>query len=180
MSRIGRLPVVVPPKVQVEIQGTLIRVTGPQGTLEHNFPADMIVKLEDGHIVVQRPADDSQHRSLHGTTRALIQNMVTGVSTGFDRILEVNGVGYRAEVQNKNLVLNVGYSHPVIIEPPAGLSFEVEVKTRQIKVHGADKQQVGQMAADIRKVRPPEPYLGKGIKYLEETIRRKAGKSGKG
>ena len=180
MSRIGRLPVVVPPKVEIEIQGTLIRVTGPKGTLEHTFPADMIVKLDDGHIVVQRPSDDSQHRSLHGTTRALIQNMVTGVSTGFNRILEVNGVGYRAEVQNKNLVLNVGYSHPVIIEPPAGLSFEVDVKTRQIKVHGADKQQVGQMAADIRKVRPPEPYLGKGIKYLEETIRRKAGKSGKG
>lgn len=180
MSRIGRLPVVVPPKVEIDIQGTLIRVTGPKGTLEHTFPADMTVKVEDGHILVQRPSDDRTHRSLHGTTRALIQNMVTGVSTGFNRILEINGVGYRAEVQNKNLVLNVGYSHPVIIEPPAGLSFEVDAKTRQIKVHGADKQQVGQMAADIRKVRPPEPYLGKGIKYLEETIRRKAGKSGKG
>jgi large subunit ribosomal protein L6 len=180
VSRIGRLPVVVPPKVEIDIQGTLIRVTGPKGTLEHTFPADMTVKVEDGHILVQRPSDDRTHRSLHGTTRALIQNMVTGVSTGFNRILEINGVGYRAEVQNKNLVLNVGYSHPVIIEPPAGLSFEVDAKTRQIKVHGADKQQVGQMAADIRKVRPPEPYLGKGIKYLEETIRRKAGKSGKG
>ncbi len=180
MSRIGRLPVVVPPKVEIDIQGTLIRVTGPKGTLEHTFPAVMTVKLEDGHILVQRPSDERQHRSLHGTTRALIQNMVTGVSTGFNRILEINGVGYRAEVQNKNLVLNVGYSHPVIIEPPAGLSFEVDAKTRQIKVLGADKQQVGQMAADIRKVRPPEPYLGKGIKYLEETIRRKAGKSGKG
>ncbi len=180
MSRIGRLPVVVPPKVEIDIQGTLIRVTGPKGTLEHTFPADMQVKIEDGHILVQRPSDDSQHRSMHGTTRALIQNMVTGVSTGFIRILEINGVGYRAEVQGKNLVLNVGYSHPVVIEPPAGLSFEVEAKTRQVKVLGADKQQVGQMAADIRKIRPPEPYLGKGIKYLEETIRRKAGKSGKG
>ena len=180
MSRIGRLPVVVPPKVEIDIQGTLIRVTGPKGTLEHTFPADMQVKIEDGHILVQRPSDDSQHRSMHGTTRALIQNMVTGVSTGFTRILEINGVGYRAEVQGKNLVLNVGYSHPVVIEPPAGLSFEVEAKTRQVKVLGADKQQVGQMAADIRKVRPPEPYLGKGIKYIEETIRRKAGKSGKG
>jgi large subunit ribosomal protein L6 len=174
------LPVVVPPKVEIDIQGTLIRVTGPKGTLEHTFPADMQVKIEDGHILVQRPSDDSQHRSMHGTTRALIQNMVTGVSTGFIRILEINGVGYRAEVQGKNLVLNVGYSHPVVIEPPAGLSFEVEAKTRQVKVLGADKQQVGQMAADIRKIRPPEPYLGKGIKYLEETIRRKAGKSGKG
>ncbi len=171
---------VVPPKVEIDIQGTLIRVTGPKGTLEHTFPADMQVKIEDGHILVQRPSDDSQHRSMHGTTRALIQNMVTGVSTGFNRILEINGVGYRAEVQGKNLVLNVGYSHPVVIEPPAGLSFEVEAKTRQVKVLGADKQQVGQMAADIRKIRPPEPYLGKGIKYLEETIRRKAGKSGKG
>jgi large subunit ribosomal protein L6 len=180
VSRIGRLPVVVPPKVEIDIQGTLIRVTGPKGTLEHTFPADMQVKIEDGHILVQRPSDDSQHRSMHGTTRALIQNMVTGVSTGFTRILEINGVGYRAEVQGKNLVLNVGYSHPVVIEPPAGLSFEVEAKTRQVKVLGADKQQVGQMAADIRKVRPPEPYLGKGIKYIEETIRRKAGKSGKG
>jgi large subunit ribosomal protein L6 len=180
VSRIGRLPVVVPPKVEIDIQGTLIRVTGPKGTLEHTFPADMQVKIEDGHILVQRPSDDSQHRSMHGTTRALIQNMVTGVSTGFIRILEINGVGYRAEVQGKNLVLNVGYSHPVVIEPPAGLSFEVEAKTRQVKVLGADKQQVGQMAADIRKIRPPEPYLGKGIKYLEETIRRKAGKSGKG
>jgi len=180
VSRIGRLPVVVPPKVEIDIQGTLIRVTGPKGALEHTFPADMQVKIEDGHILVQRPSDDSQHRSMHGTTRALIQNMVTGVSTGFNRILEINGVGYRAEVQGKNLVLNVGYSHPVVIEPPAGLSFEVEVKTRQVKVLGADKQQVGQMAADIRKIRPPEPYLGKGIKYIEETIRRKAGKSGKG
>jgi len=179
VSRIGRLPVAVPPKVEVDIQGTLIRVTGPNGTLEFNYPADMIVKFEDGQVFVQRPSDSGQHRSLHGTTRALIQNMVTGVSTGFQRILEINGVGYRAEMQEKNLVLNVGYSHPVIIEPPAGLSFEVDTRARQIKVNGADKQQVGQMAADIRKVRPPEPYLGKGIKYLEETIRRKAGKSGK-
>ena len=180
MSRIGRLPVVIPPKVEIDIQGSTIRVTGPKGSMEFTFPADMLVTVEDGHINVQRPGDDSTHRALHGTTRALIQNMVTGVSTGFVRILEINGVGYRAEVQNNNLVLNVGYSHPVIIEPPAGLSFEVDAKTRQIKVLGYDKQQVGQMAADIRKVRPPEPYLGKGIKYLEETIRRKAGKSGKG
>ena len=180
MSRIGRMPVVVPPKGEIVIQDTLISVTGPKGTLEHTFPAIMEVKLEDGNIIVQRPSDERMHRSLHGTTRALIQNMVTGVSTGFHRILELNGVGYRAEVQGKNLVLNVGYSHPVTIEPPDGLSFEVDAKTRQIKVLGADKQQVGQMAANIRKIRPPEPYLGKGIKYIEETIRRKAGKTGKG
>jgi len=179
VSRIGRLPVAVPPKVEIDIQGTLIRVTGPNGTLEFNHSAEMIVKLEDGQVLVQRPSDSGQHRSLHGTTRALIQNMVTGVSTGFQRILEINGVGYRAELQDKNLVLNVGYSHPVIIEPPEGISFDVDARARQIKVNGADKQQVGQMAAVIRKVRPPEPYLGKGIKYLEETIRRKAGKSGK-
>jgi large subunit ribosomal protein L6 len=172
--------VVIPPKVEVTIQDTLIRVSGPKGTLEHTFPADIIVKLEDGHIIVQRPSDERLHRSLHGTTRALIQNMVTGVSTGFERTLELNGVGYRAEMQGDNLVLNVGYSHPITIEPPAGLSFQVDAKTRQIKVLGANKQQVGQMAANIRKIRPPEPYLGKGIKYLEETIRRKAGKSGKG
>lgn len=180
MSRIGRMPVVVPPKVEIVIQDTLISVSGPKGTLEHTFPAAMEVKLEDGNIIVQRPSDERMHRSLHGTTRALIQNMVTGVSTGFQRILELNGVGYRAEVQGKNLVLNVGYSHPVTIEPPDGVSFEVDAKIRQIKVLGADKQQVGQMAANIRNVRPPEPYLGKGIKYLEETIRRKAGKTGKG
>jgi len=174
------MPVVVPPKVEIVIQDTLISVSGPKGTLEHTFPATMEVKLEDGNIIVQRPSDERMHRSLHGTTRALIQNMVTGVSTGFQRILELNGVGYRAEVQGKNLVLNVGYSHPVTIEPPDGLTFEVDAKSRQIKVLGADKQQVGQMAANIRKVRPPEPYLGKGIKYLEETIRRKAGKTGKG
>ena len=118
-------------------------------------------------------------RSLHGTTRALINNMVVGVSTGFERVLEINGVGYRAEVNGKNLVLNVGYSHPVVIEPPEGISFEVDAKTRQIKIKGYDKQLLGQVAANIRAVRPPEPYKGKGIKYLEEKIRRKAGKTGK-
>lgn len=180
MSRIGRLPVVIPPRVEVEIKGSHVRVRGPKGTLEYTFPADMTINLENGNVVVQRPSDEAAHRALHGTTRALIHNMVLGVSTGFTTILEINGVGYRAEVNGKNLVLNVGYSHPVVIEPPEGISFEVDAKTRQIKVFGADKQKVGQVAANIRKVRPPEPYLGKGIKYLEEKIRRKAGKSGKG
>ena len=180
MSRIGRLPVVVPPRVEVHVEGTTIRVKGPKGALEYTFSPEISFTLENGVINVQRPIDDATHRALHGTTRALIHNMVTGVSTGFERILEINGVGYRAEVQGKNLVLNIGYSHPIVVEPPTGISFEVDPKTRQIKVLGPDKQKVGQMADYIRKQRPPEPYLGKGIKYIEEKIRRKAGKSGKG
>jgi large subunit ribosomal protein L6 len=180
MSRIGRLPVVVPSQVDVKIEGTNIKIKGPKGALEYTFPQDISFALENGVINVKRPSDDRAHRALHGTTRALIQNMVTGVSTGFVRILEINGVGYRAEVQGKNLVLNLGYSHPIVVEPPAGISFETDPKTRQIKVLGPDKQKVGQLADYIRKQRPPEPYLGKGIKYLEEKIRRKAGKSGKG
>lgn len=180
MSRIGRLPVVVPPKVEVHISGNNIKVKGPKGNLEYTFPADVSFSLENGLITVKRPSDDRVHKALHGTTRALIHNMVTGVSTGFERTLEINGVGYRAEVQGKNLVLNLGYSHPVVIEPPDGITFESDAKTRQIKVMGPDKQKVGQMADFIRKQRPPEPYLGKGIKYLEEKVRRKAGKSGKG
>jgi large subunit ribosomal protein L6 len=180
MSRIGRLPVVVPPHVEVTIDGTNIKVKGPKGALEYTFPQEVSFALENGVINVRRPSDDRTHRALHGTTRALINNMVTGVSTGFQRVLEINGVGYRAEVQGKNLVLNLGYSHPIVVEPPDGISFETDLKTRQIKVLGPDKQQVGQMADFIRKQRPPEPYLGKGIKYAEEKIRRKAGKSGKG
>jgi len=180
MSRIGRLPVVIPPLVDVNIDGTLIKVKGPKGALEFNIHRDISLSMENGLINVKRPSDDRTHRALHGTTRALIQNMVTGVSTGFERVLEINGVGYRAEVQGNNLVLNLGYSHPIVVEPLDGIAFEVDIKTRQIKILGPDKQKVGQMADDIRKKRPPEPYLGKGIKYLEEKIRRKAGKSGKG
>ncbi len=180
MSRIGRLPVTVPAHVEVTIQGNNIKVKGPKGALEYTFPQDISFALENGVINVSRPSDDAAHRALHGTTRALIHNMVTGVSTGFVRVLEINGVGYRAEVQGKNLVLNLGYSHPIVVEPPSGITFESDPKTRQIKVSGPDKQQVGQMADYIRKQRPPEPYLGKGIKYQEEKIRRKAGKSGKG
>lgn len=179
MSRIGRLPVVVPKGVEVKIQGTQVHVKGPKGELQHTFPSPMKIELKGDVIEVSRPSDDRVHRSLHGMTRALIHNMVTGVSVGFEKILEVNGVGYRAEMEGKDLVLYVGYSHPVRITPPQGITFDVDSRTRQIKVQGFDKQQVGQVAADIRKVRPPEPYKGKGIKYLEETIRRKAGKSGK-
>lgn len=179
MSRIGRLPVVVPENVTVKINGTHVLVQGPKGELDHVFPASMQIAFEDGQIEVKRPSDERTHRSLHGMTRALINNMVVGVSTGYEKILEINGVGYRAEVQDANLVLHVGYSHPVVFEPPEGISFDVDMKVRQIKVQGYDKQAVGQVAADIRKVRPPEPYQGKGIKYLEEKIRRKAGKAGK-
>ena len=180
MSRIGRKPVVVPPNVEVKIQDTTVSVKGPKGKLEYTFPPLVSISLENGMIQVGRFSDSGRDRSMHGTVRAVINNMVTGVSTGFERVLEVNGVGYRAELDGKNLVLYVGYSHPVVIEPPEGVAFDVDAKTRQIKVMGFDKQQVGQVAADIRKVRPPEPYQGKGIKYLEETIRRKAGKTGKG
>jgi len=173
------MPVVVPKNVNVEIEGTTVRVKGPKGELARTLPSDMMISFDNGVIEVKRPTDERMHRSLHGMTRSLINNMVVGVSTGFQKVLEVNGVGYRAEINDKNLVLYVGYSHPVTMEPPAGISFEVDSKTRQIKVLGADKELVGQMAADIRKVRPPEPYKGKGIKYLDEKIRRKAGKTGK-
>jgi large subunit ribosomal protein L6 len=179
VSRIGRLPVAVPKGVEIEIDGTTVRVKGPKGELHHTFPPSMEVIYENGVIEVKRASDGRNDRSLHGMTRALINNMVVGVSSGFERILEVNGVGYRAEIQGANLVLFVGYSHPVVMEPPAGISFEADMRIRQIKVMGYDKQMVGQLAANIRKVRPPEPYKGKGIKYIEEKIRRKAGKTGK-
>jgi large subunit ribosomal protein L6 len=173
------MPVAVPKGVDVEVQGSNVRVKGPKGELSRTFPASMQISLEEGVIKIQRPSDDRVQRALHGMTRALIQNMVTGVSAGFERILEVNGVGYRAEMRDKNLVLYVGYSHPVEIVPAEGIKFEVDVKTRQIKISGYDKEQIGQVAANIRKVRPPEPYKGKGVKYIEEKIRRKAGKTGK-
>jgi large subunit ribosomal protein L6 len=169
----------VPGGVDVEIKGSFVRIKGPKGEMQHTFPAAMQISFDEGIIEVKRPSDERTHRALHGMTRALINNMVVGVSTGFEKILEINGVGYRAEVDGKNLILNVGYSHPVVMEPPDGVEFEVDMRARQIKVKGYDKQVVGQLAADIRKVRPPEPYQGKGIKYLDEKIRRKAGKTGK-
>ena len=179
MSRIGRMPVEVPQGVEVEIKGSHVRVKGPKGQLEHTFPAAMDISMEDGQIAVKRPSDEGTHRALHGMTRALVNNMVVGVTQGFEKVLEVNGVGYRAELKGENLILNVGYSHPVEVKPPNGIAFEVDTRTRQIKIQGYDKAVVGQIAADIRKVRPPEPYKGKGIKYLDERIRRKAGKAGK-
>lgn len=179
MSRIGRLPVVVPPTVKVDVEGTFVKVKGPKGQLEQTFSPDISLAVENGQVVVTRHSDEAPYRALHGTTRALINNMILGVSTGFTRVLEIEGVGYRAEMNGANLVLYLGFSHPVTIEPPAGISFEVDTKTRQIKIIGFDKQQVGQIAANIREIRPPEPYKGKGIHYLGEKIRRKAGKSGK-
>jgi len=179
MSRIGRLPVAIPKGVEVHVAGTHVRVKGPKGMMEHTFPVDMQIALEGDSLKVQRPTDERGHRALHGMTRAIIHNMVVGVSHGFEKILEVNGVGYRAELDGKNLVLHVGYSHPVVVPPPEGISFEADPKSRQIKILGYDKQAVGQVAADIRKVRPPEPYHEKGIKYLGERVRHKAGKAGK-
>jgi large subunit ribosomal protein L6 len=179
VSRIGQLPIVVPAGVDVKIKGSHVLVKGPKGELQHTFPADMAISLEDGEVVVKRPSDEKSHRAFHGMTRALINNMVLGVSTGFSKVLEINGVGYRAQLEGENLVLNVGFSHPVTVEPPEGIEFEVDERTRQIVVKGYDKQVVGHVAANIRKVRPPEPYKGKGIKYIDERIRRKAGKAGK-
>lgn len=180
MSRIGRMPVVVPSGVQVEINGSNVHVKGPRGELQRTFSPLIGIALENDQIVVTRRSDLRNERALHGTTRAVIANMVNGVSTGFDTMLEIEGVGYRAEMNGKNLVLYLGYSHPVEIEAPAGITFSVDTKTRQIKVMGIDKEKVGQVAVDIRSIRPPEPYHGKGIRYTGEYIRHKAGKSGKG
>jgi large subunit ribosomal protein L6 len=173
------MAVPIPPKVEIDIKDRFVRVKGPNGEMERQFPSNVGFVREGNEIQVTRSSDSKQDRSMHGTARSLLYNMVIGVHSGFQRILEINGVGYRAEVNGKTLVLNVGYSHPVDIEPPEGIEFEADARTRQIIVKGRDKQLVGQIAANIRKVRPPEPYQGKGIKYLEERIRRKAGKSAK-
>jgi large subunit ribosomal protein L6 len=172
--------VAVPNGVQINVQGSDVHVKGPKGELKRSFSPEIDIALEDGNIVITRKSDNPKERALHGTTRALLANMVRGVSSGFETILQVEGVGYRAELQGKDLALFVGYSHPVKFPPPTGISFEVDLKTRQIKVLGYDREVVGQTAAEIRRVRPPEPYHGKGIRYLGEKIRRKAGKAGKG
>lgn len=178
MSRIGRMPVVIPAGVTVEVaEGNKVTVKGSKGTLERVLPAEMDIKVEDGHVIVTRPNDLKKMKSLHGLTRTLIHNMVVGVSEGYTKVLEVNGVGYKAAKQGKKLVLNLGYSHPVEMMDPEGL--EAVVEGNKIAVKGIDKEKVGQYAAEIREKRAPEPYKGKGIKYADETIRRKVGKTGK-
>jgi large subunit ribosomal protein L6 len=178
MSRIGNKPIPLPKGVTVDLDGTHITVKGPKGTLERDLRPEIIVKQEEGQIVVTRPSEDNLHRSLHGLTRTLIANMVIGVTDGYTRNLEIAGVGYRVAKDGNNLIFSLGFSHPVRVEPPAGISFNVETPTR-LSVSGIDKQVVGEQAAQIRKLREPEPYKGKGITYQGERIRRKAGKAGK-
>ena len=178
MSRIGRLPVVIPAGVTVDVkENNYVVVKGYKGTLERELPVEMDIKVEDGHVVVTRPNDLKRMKALHGLTRTLIQNMVIGVSEGYQKVLEVNGVGYKAAKQGKKLVLSLGYSHPVEMEDPEGL--ETTVDGNKITVKGISKEKVGQYAAEIREKRKPEPYKGKGIKYSDEVIRRKVGKTGK-
>ena len=178
MSRIGRMPVAIPSGVTVEIaEGNKVTVKGPKGTLVRELPKEMEIKMEDGHVTVSRPNDLKRMKSLHGLTRTLIQNMVVGVSEGYTKTLEVNGVGYRAQKSGKKLTLSLGYSHPVEMEDPEGI--ETKVDGNKIVVSGISKEKVGQYAAEIREKRRPEPYKGKGIKYADEVIRRKVGKTGK-
>lgn len=179
MSRIGRMPITVPAGVQVDIKGYNVKVKGPKGELQREFSPLVGIVMNGPEVTITRRSDLPAERALHGTTRAVLYNMIYGVSTGFVTVLEWDGVGYRAEMNGANLVLHMGYSHPITFEPQEGVTYEVEVKARQIKVMGHDKEAVGQIAANIRKVRPVEPYLGKGLRYQGEKVRRKAGKSGK-
>ncbi len=179
MSRIGRLPITVPAGVDVQIDGNNVTVKGAKGTLTGTFNSNMTITLDGGVVTVTRPNDQKENRALHGLTRTLIANMIEGVSNGFKKELEIVGIGYRCALQGKDLVLNVGYSHQVVMTPPEGVTVEVPAPNKII-VNGYDKQKVGQFAAEVRGVRPPEPYKGKGIKYVDEVVRRKEGKAGKG
>lgn len=180
MSRVGKKPIPMPAKVAVEIDGQAVTVKGPKGALSLTMLPSVSASMEDGNLVISRASDSRTDRAVHGLTRALVNNMVTGVSTGFTRTLIVEGVGYSGEVRGKDLVMKLGFSHEVVITPPEHISFEVEGRNpTTVRVKGIDKQVVGQVAADIRKLRPPEPYLGKGVRYSDEVIRRKAGKTGK-
>ena len=179
MSRIGKAPIDIAPGVQVTVdEGNLVTVKGPKGTLSQKMPSDMAVKIDGATLSVERPDDEKRNKALHGLTRALINNMVTGVTKGFSKELEINGVGYRAAKQGKSVVFNLGYSHTITVEEEPGVTLDVPSPNKVI-VSGPDKQKIGQIAAEIRGYRPPEPYLGKGIKYVNEHIRRKAGKAGK-
>lgn len=179
MSRIGKKPITIPAGVDVKINGSEVTVKGPKGELKNTFNPDIKIEIEGTEIIVSRPTDEKEHRALHGLTRTLVANMVEGVTNGYKKELEVNGVGYRVQKQGKDLVMNLGYSHQVIMPEIAGITIEVPAPNKII-VSGADKQQVGQFAAEIREKRPPEPYKGKGIKYVDEYIRRKEGKAAKG
>ena len=175
MSRIGRAPIPIPDGVTIDITGQTVTVKGPKGQLTHTVVEPIRIAEQDGQIVVTRPTDRGPHRALHGLSRSLVANLVTGVSDGFERRLEIQGVGYRAQMRGQALELAVGYSHPVTIDPPDGIQFEVPAPT-QVVVRGIDKQQVGEIAAQVRGVRPPEPYKGKGVRYAGEAVRRKVGK----
>ncbi|HVM11530.1 MAG TPA: 50S ribosomal protein L6 [Actinomycetota bacterium] len=179
MSRIGKEPITIPDGVTVAVEGDRVTVTGPKGTLHQAISPDMQVTVEDGTATVRRPTDERQHRALHGLTRTLVANMIEGVTKGFEKALEIQGVGYRAALQGRDLELQLGFSHPVHVAAPDGIEFEVPAPTR-IVVRGIDKQLVGAVAADIRKIRKPEPYKGKGVRYEGEYVRKKAGKAAKG
>jgi large subunit ribosomal protein L6 len=179
MSRVGKQPIELPEKVEVDIRGSKVTVKGPKGDLHRSFHPDMEIKLQDGILLVERPTDQRGHRALHGLTRALLANMVQGVSEGYSKVLEIVGTGYRAELQGEDLVLYLGYSHPIDFPAPAGISFEVPRGGRAVTVQGIDKELVGEIAARIRRKRPPEPYKGKGVRYQGEYVRRKAGKAGR-
>ncbi|MCH7587761.1 MAG: 50S ribosomal protein L6 [Chloroflexi bacterium] len=179
MSRIGKMPITVPQGVKVTIKGNEVQIEGPKGKLVQKLRPEMLIKFEEGVIKVERPSDEPQMKAFHGLTRSLINNMVVGVSEGYEKILEIEGVGYRPALDGKVLILNVGFSHEVRVKPADGITFDVDTKTRTIRVFGIDKQLVGHTAADIRKIKPPEPYKGKGIRYQGEYVKRKAGKAGK-
>ena len=179
MSRIGKEPIPIPSKVEVQIDEISVCVIGPNGELTQSVGSGLDIRQDNGNVLVERSSDEPEMRALHGTTRMLINNMIVGVTNGWDKVLQIEGVGYRAELQGKDLVLSLGYSHPVKIVAPAGIEFEVDGSSRTVVVKGADKQLVGQIAADVRSWRPPEPYKGKGIRYKGEYVRRKAGKAGK-
>ena len=177
MSRIGKKPVIIPKGIKVELDNNKLKVIGEKGVLEKNIHPSIGVKIDEDKIYVSRHSESKFHRSLHGLSRSLIDNMVKGVSAGFEKVLEINGVGYRAALEGSKLIIQIGYSHPVKVDPPKGIEFEVE-KQKIIKVKGIDKKEVGEIAAKIRKLRKPEPYKGKGIRYIDEIVRRKVGKTG--
>lgn len=179
MSRIGKMPITVPEGVKVSIDDNQVQIEGPKGKLVQKLRPEMLIKLTEGVITVERPSEEPQMKAFHGLTRSLINNMVVGVTEGYEKILQIEGVGYRPKLDGKTLILNVGFSHEVRVKPPEGINFDVDTQARTIRVQGIDKQLVGHTAADIRKIKPPEPYKGKGIRYQGEYVKRKAGKAGK-